>query len=185
MNYGFTRNKKVIRNMVDRKTPFEVLDLSGRLRMLMASQKLTVAEMSQRAGVSKSAMEKYLAGPSSPRATAIASLCASLKVSADWLLFGVDDDLWRVQNSSLAVIFALLEDLKRSGPLSDTFQALELGSHEWRNFTRELAFERAAELRNMVAQSRSDDAASDLKRVSNAVFTDLGTGKIVSPDEEP
>ncbi|WP_074743350.1 helix-turn-helix domain-containing protein [Celeribacter indicus] len=165
--------------MSDNQTSFDALDISERLRTLMNTHKLTVSELSQKAGVSKSAMEKYLAGPSSPRATAIASLCASLRVSADWLLFGVDDDLWRVQNSSLAVLLALLEDLKREGLLSKRFQNLELGSQQWREFTRELAFERAAELRNMVAKSRESDANSETQRVFNVVYSDLQNGKII------
>lgn len=64
------------------------LDISERLRALMRDHKLTVAEMAKVAGVSKSAMEKYLAGPSSPRAAAIVEICEKLATSADWLLLG-------------------------------------------------------------------------------------------------
>ena len=55
------------------QSAYETLDLSERLRTVMAQYKLSVSELAEHAGVSKSAMEKYLAGPSSPRATAIAS----------------------------------------------------------------------------------------------------------------
>lgn len=68
--------------------PLHELDISVRLRALMREHGLTVSKLSEIAGVSKSAMEKYLAGPSSPRATAVASICKQLETSADWLLFG-------------------------------------------------------------------------------------------------
>jgi len=65
----------------------ENLDISERLRFLMSQHKLTVAELASRAGVSKSAMEKYLAGPSSPRATTVVTICKQFGVTSDWLLF--------------------------------------------------------------------------------------------------
>lgn len=49
--------------MVEKQaTPIE-LDISHRLRLLMMNHRLTVGEMAEHARVSKSAMEKYLAGP--------------------------------------------------------------------------------------------------------------------------
>lgn len=75
------------------------LDISERLRLMMRERKLTVAGMAQAAGVSKSAMEKYLAGPpgpSSPRATAVASVCQELSASANLLLFTTPNDELRL-----------------------------------------------------------------------------------------
>lgn len=75
----------------DRNMPtaqLTTLDLSKRLRELMLSENLTVNDLAVAAGVSKSAMEKYLAGPSSPRATAIANICMTYSVSPAYLLFG-------------------------------------------------------------------------------------------------
>lgn len=69
----------------------DLIDLSDRLRQVMRECGMTVAELAEAAGVSKSAMEKYLAGPSSPRAQVIARLCLKTGVTADWLLLGHDD----------------------------------------------------------------------------------------------
>jgi transcriptional regulator with XRE-family HTH domain len=64
------------------------IDLSTRLRELMLSHKMSVSELATIAGVSKSAMEKYLAGPSSPRAVALVNISNALKISLDWLIAG-------------------------------------------------------------------------------------------------
>lgn len=170
--------------MQSSKQSLETLDVSDRLRLLMATHKLTVSELAERAGVSKSAMEKYLAGPSSPRATALASICLSMGVSADWLLLGHDDDLYRVQSMALSVIISMLDDLKREGALNEQFEALPFGSKQWREFARELAFEHAAEIRNAVATKREKDASELLVRVVGGVCSDLQTGKLAHPDED-
>ena len=125
----------------------EELDISVRLRMLMASEKLTVAELAAMAGVSKSAMEKYLAGPSSPRATAVASLAANLGLSLEWLLFGYSEsDRVRIRNLSMSAMFQLLHDLKSPGEVRESFNALEVGSKEFNTFAIDLATDRAEDL---------------------------------------
>lgn len=165
--------------MTSKQAPFEALDLSDRLRLLMASHKLTVSEMAEKAGVSKSAMEKYLAGPSSPRATSIASICAALNVDADWLLLWRESDLFTLQSLTFGAISALLEELKRDGKLSSEFRRMELGSLEWREFVREVGLECAVELRNAFARRRQQDAENGIERQVGGVFTDLTTGKLV------
>lgn len=133
----------------------ETLDISERLRVIMSSYKLSVADLAGHAGVSKSTMEKYLAGPSSPRATALASLCASLQVNAEWLIFGhADDDIRRIQQIGTHSITALLQEIKQPGPLKDEFEAHELGSSEWRLFSLNLGAERAHELASLVNDRR-------------------------------
>lgn len=133
--------------MRDKPVIFEDLDISVRLRMLMASEKLTVAELAAMAGVSKSAMEKYLSGPSSPRATALASLAANLGLSLEWLLFGYsENDRVRIRNLSMSAMFQLLHDLKSPGEIRATFNALEVGSKEFNSFAIDLATDRAEEL---------------------------------------
>lgn len=164
---------------------FETLDLSDRLRLLMSAHKLTISEMAEKAGVSKSAMEKYLAGPSSPRATAIASICSALNVDADWLLLGRESDLFTLQSLAFGEIFTLLEDLKRDGKLSDEFHRLDLGSLAWREFARELGLARAVELRNTFDKRRQHDAEIGLERQFGAkigIYTDVETGKLVGDD---
>lgn len=133
----------------------EQLDISERLRWLMTEHKLTVVELASHAGVSKSAMEKYLSGPSSPRATAIASICMSLNVNAEWLLFGrPDTDLRLVQDAASSVIIALLNDLRVDAELQQGFQIHATSSQEWRMFTWELADLRAIEVVSLLISKR-------------------------------
>ena len=127
------------------------IDISARLRGLLDQHRLTVAEMAARAGVSKSAMEKYLAGPSSPRAVALAAICRELRVSADWLLFGITEP---DEEQARAHLFqhvkegfnTLLIELKLGGPLSNEFNALEPGSMDFRQFAHMLSQRRAFEV---------------------------------------
>lgn len=154
--------------MSDDQSAYETLDLSERLRAVMARYKLSVAELAEHAGVSKSAMEKYLAGPSSPRATAIASLCRSLQLNAEWLIFGhADDDLRRIRDIGMHSFAALLQELKQPGSLKDEFDALDVGSRDWRSFSLGIAADRAQELCVLVADSRKRDlqATSEGQRV--------------------
>jgi len=142
--------------MSNTQPPLNLIDISARLRHLMDSNNLTIAELATKADVSKSAMEKYLAGPSSPRGTAIAAICTSFDVSADWLLFGKPQDefqtlLLTLRSEALHVIWALISELKQSPELSTTFSSLDYGSEEWRKFIRDLAYSRTMELlRNFV-----------------------------------
>ncbi|OIQ67916.1 helix-turn-helix domain protein [mine drainage metagenome] len=140
---------------VSKQAALETLDLSERLRFVMTMHKLSVSELAANAGVSKSAMEKYLSGPSVPRATAIASLCIELGINAEWLLFGrPDNDLRLVRRESENGIVALLNELKQPGTLSENFAKLGIGTSEWRKFTWEVGNERAVEIANRVANAR-------------------------------
>ena len=126
---------------------FEEIDLSGRLRLLMVTEKMTVSELAVAAGVSKSAMEKYLAGPSSPRATALASLAANLGLSLEWLFFGYsDNDRRRARDLAMRALFQVMQDIKQPGPFRDEFERLQFGSRDFMNFALGVATERAEEV---------------------------------------
>lgn len=132
---------------------FETLDLSARLRFLMVSHKLSVSGMADAAGVSKSAMEKYLAGPSSPRATSLASLCVNLGVNAEWLIFGqADEDLRRVRDFSFNAFMSLIEDIDSLQTPSDSL--LNLSDHNQRLAAMSLASDRAEALQEAIATDR-------------------------------
>ena len=95
--------------------PADLLDLSDRLRRLMNDCDMTVSELAEAAGVSKSAMEKYLAGPSSPRAQVIARLCERTGVTADWLLLGFHDPYPAfIRSQTMAATTALLSEVRYS-----------------------------------------------------------------------
>ena len=125
------------------------LDISESLRALMQQHKLTVAEMAERCGVSKSAMEKYLAGTSSPRAGIIQKICIEFGVEADWILFGysIGSSFSSVLLSSAYASFqSILNELKQKSSLSEEFEKIEWGSSHWRNFLLNVATERANEI---------------------------------------
>lgn len=153
--------------MVDQQPVTVEVDISERLRLLMMQHKKTVADMAALAGVSKSAMEKYLAGPSSPRATAIVSLCVALEVNAHWLLFGEpDNDLLIIETAVGGVVTALLNDLKQDTKLSDEFSVEEFGSRDWRMFAWETGNARAREAVDLIVSRRKkafEDAANGLR----------------------
>ena len=139
--------------MTQENVTFDTLDLSARLRFLMVSHKLSVSDMADAAGVSKSAMEKYLAGPSSPRATSLASLCVNLGVNAEWLIFGqADEDLLRVRDFSFNAFMSLIEDIGSMQTASDPF--LNLSDHSQRVAAMSLASDRAAALQEAIATDR-------------------------------
>lgn len=155
--------------MTDKQPVTVEVDISERLRLLMMHHKKTVADMAAHAGVSKSAMEKYLAGPSSPRATAVASLCVALEVNAHWLLFGEpDNDLLIIKSAVGEVVIALLNDLKQDTKLAGEFVAEEFGSSEWRMFTWETGDTRAREAVELITERRKNalkDAVSGNRTV--------------------
>jgi transcriptional regulator with XRE-family HTH domain len=141
--------------MPSKQVAFDDLDLSDRLRLVMTVEKLTVSELAQAAGVSKSAMEKYLAGPSSPRATAIASLCANLGLSVEWLMFGYsDNDRLRIRDLAVGTLFQLLQDLKTKPELRSEFDRLEAGSREFTTFALSVASERAEDVATNLWEAR-------------------------------
>jgi transcriptional regulator with XRE-family HTH domain len=157
-----------MRTMSGNQATVETVDISERLRLLMTTRKMSVIELANSAGVSKSAMEKYLAGPSSPRATAIASLCLNLGVSSEWLLLGrADEDQYLVRSVATSVIIALLQDIKQPGPLREQFQGLEAGSSDWRHFCFVLGDERACDMMNQIATERQ-------KRLQEGFHTSVG-----------
>ncbi len=130
--------------MSSKKVDFKVLDLSAQLRYLMASERLSVSELAQAAGVSKSAMEKYLAGPSSPRATAVASLCANLGLSIEWLLFGYsDNDRLRVRDFVTKALHDIIFDLKNDPTLSAQFEGHKANSKEFSTFALGVAMDQS------------------------------------------
>lgn len=143
--------------MNDSQQPLEELDLSFVLRTVMAARGLNVQNMADMAGVSKSAMEKYLAGPSSPRAVAIASLAKGLGISADSLMFGeIDPHIERAYELAFREIATLIEDLKSDPVLGPRFAALAPGSEAFAAFVRNLAFERAGQFRRAFNAERRD-----------------------------
>ena len=141
--------------MNGKQVTFEVLDLSAQLRMVMATERLTVSQLADAAGVSKSAMEKYLAGPSSPRATAIASLCANLGLNPEWLLFGYNENDWRrVRDFAFRAFVDLLHDMKADASLSAEFAALDASSKDFRTFAIDVSTMRAETLADKVRAAR-------------------------------
>lgn len=141
--------------MSSKQVVFQELDISAQLRLIIATERLTVTELAAAAGVSKSAMEKYLAGPSSPRATSVASLCANLGLSIEWLLFGYsDNDRVRVRNQVLFAIDGLMRDLKQAGPLKDSFDKLDVGGKEFATFALTVASDIAEVVAEKVWDSR-------------------------------
>ena len=143
--------------MANEEQPFENLDMSFMLRTIMTARGLTVSDMAEMAGVSKSAMEKYLSGPSSPRAVAIASLSRSLSISADTIMFGEINGqtelAYRLMFQSLA---HLIKKLKTDKELSERFASLDAGSEEFADFVRDLAFEQAGLFRREFNQDRHE-----------------------------
>lgn len=131
------------------------IDVSDRLRLLMRDHKLTVWDMAKLAGVSKSTMEKYLAGPSSPRATALYAICEKLGVNAHWLLFGLPDDDLRIIHTVVEdVLVDLLNELKQGGEIADPFARYSFGTSDWRLFTYELSDQRAREAIERILRER-------------------------------
>ena len=53
-----------------------------------------------------------------------------------------------------------LQELKQPGPLKDQFEALDVGSRDWRSFSLDIAADRAQELSVLVADSRKRDLQS-------------------------
>jgi transcriptional regulator with XRE-family HTH domain len=100
--------------------PMEYLDLSVILRQIMAVRRLSVSDMAKAAGVSKSAMEKYIAGPSSPRLVAIAALSRALGLSLDQIVFGeIDADEEMVYRIAFREMDTLILDLKSDEDLKE------------------------------------------------------------------
>lgn len=135
-----------------------VVDLSILLRQFMVSHRMSVADMAAAAGVSKSAMEKYLAGPSSPRLVSMISLARALDTTLDRLVFGEGDPHEElVYALSFQQLMALLQELKGGGDIARRFASLDLASKEFADFARTLAHERAVDARRCFAAERRKD----------------------------
>lgn len=144
--------------MEQRQQALETLDLSFMLRTIMAARGLTVSQLAEMAGVSKSAMEKYLSGPSSPRAVTIANLSRELKLSADLLMFGEIDPHVEIAYELAFKAFAnLIDDLKNDQALAVEFAQLEPGSKAFADFVRDLAFVRAGLFKRSFNADRRDE----------------------------
>lgn len=119
------------------------LDLSKRLRELMLAKDMTVGQLAEIGGVSKSAMEKYLAGPSSPRAVTLANICIALSVNPSWLMFGTVEHNKAAEMSAftttvLTSVADLLLKIKSDQALLDRFVNEEITSDAWGIFRSEL-----------------------------------------------
>jgi transcriptional regulator with XRE-family HTH domain len=137
------------------QAPMQEIDLSIILRQIMAARRLSVAEVADAAGVSKSAMEKYLSGPSSPRLVALASLSRALDLSMDRIVFGeIDPNEELVFTIAFREMRMLISDLKSDGALWDTFSGLEARSDALSDFAHELAYVRAVQMRNRFREHR-------------------------------
>ncbi len=144
-----------MRKMSTEQHALETLDLSFILRTTMAARGLTVSQLAGMAGVSQSAMEKYLAGPSSPRAVTIANLSWELKLSADLLMFGeIDPHVELAFQLAFKAFANLIEDLKRDPSLAYEFSRHDSDSKEFSEFARDLAFMRAADFRKSFSATR-------------------------------
>jgi transcriptional regulator with XRE-family HTH domain len=128
-------------NMSTEQEPIEKVDISFVLKTVMAANDLSVSEIAKLAGVSKSTMEKYLSGPSSPRAVALASLSNSLGIAVDTLLFGeLDGQTEAAHQLAFRAFVKLLKDLKTEPDLRVQFSDLEAGTEEFEEFVRNTAF---------------------------------------------
>lgn len=147
----------VMRSMQDIKKPFETLDLSFTLRTTMVANNLSVSEMAEIAGVSKSAMEKYLAGPSSPKAVAIASISKALGISTDTLIFGeLDGNIENAYQHAFRAFAELIKALKSDPEFSDLFAHFEYGSDEFSDFVRNVAFDHASKFKHSLRSEKLD-----------------------------
>lgn len=125
------------------------LDLSKRLRQLMLHHDLTVAQLADLGGVSKSAMEKYLSGPSSPRAVTLANICRALAVSPSWLMFGETEtdevaEAVAFTTSVFEEMIALLTEIRSEPELLEAFQTARPRDEKWdRLFKRDVTYRHA------------------------------------------
>lgn len=143
--------------------PVEKLDLSAMLHTILAARDLTVGELASIAGVSKSAMEKYLAGPSSPRAVAVANLATGLGLSADTILFGeIDPHVEEAYQLAFRAFAELVKDLKADGGLAAKFSANDSDSVAFGDFVRDVAFERAGQFKRALNAPRHGDDPSSV-----------------------
>jgi transcriptional regulator with XRE-family HTH domain len=155
--YGFKLLIEVKQMETAKQEALVDVDISSILRQIMAVRRLSVSDLASAAGVSKSAMEKYLAGPSSPRLVALVSLSKALKLSLDRLVFGeIDVDEELIYGIAFQHFWSLITDLKTDPALSKEFASLDAASPEFSDFTRNLAYSRAVSTRATFRENRRD-----------------------------
>lgn len=134
------------------------VDLSTILRQVMAVRRLSVSDLATAAGVSKSSMEKYLAGPSSPRLVSLIALSDALKLSLDRLVFGeIDPHEELLYGITFQQFLAVISELKSDPELAQQFASLETGSKEFFGFARNLAHDRAVRTRAAYREERREE----------------------------
>ena len=143
--------------------------------MIMVTHRLSVSDLASAARVSKSAMEKYLAGPSSPRATSIVALCRELGVDSEWLLFGKpDEELFNIRRSAIYVVGKLLNELKRGSAGREIFDSLRPDSSEFEAWAREVSDRCGVEIAAFFAADRKkalSDAAAGIRNAQGTAIT--------------
>lgn len=148
---------------VKQDAPGEV-DISTILRPIMAVRRLSVADLATAAGVSKSTMEKYLAGPSSPRLVTRIALSNELKLSLDRLVFGeIDPHEELLYGIAFQQFLAVISALKTDPEPARQFALLDAGSKEFFSFARNLAHERAVHTRATYREERRGEHFDNMK----------------------
>jgi len=134
------------------------VDISTRLRQIMAVRRMSVSDLAIAAGVSKSAMEKYLAGPSSPRLVTLISLSKALKLSLDMLVYGeIDPHEELLYGIAFQQFTSVISDLKTDPSIARPFLELDAGSKAFSDFVRDLAYQRAVLTRATFAAERREE----------------------------
>jgi len=95
---------------------------SERLRYLIQLKNMTIQEFSEFVEVPKSTLEKYLNTDAPPKAALLSTLYAKMKVSAHWLLDGVEP-MYLVDMGELEARGGIPIRYDNSGPSSATLQA--------------------------------------------------------------
>lgn len=146
------------------------LDISHRLRELMLAKSINVSEIAVLAGVSKSAMEKYLAGPSSPRAIAIVNICNRLAVSCDWLLTGKENMDPQVEFAALTfsasnAITELLRDILADENLRSIFENLDPSERRLPRELNELVYAASKEIWSDFVRGRENTMVGETQQI--------------------
>lgn len=132
-------------------------DLAQRLRNLRDQTNLTLADMSERTGIPKRSLEKYMlrANASAPGLDALCALSRGLGVSLDWLVFGHEAAGESVElfaeKAAYDVVALLIETLIKyhlegKTALVDSNGVLGLAPEEWAADLGLRAGEKAREL---------------------------------------
>ena len=68
-------------------------DIGGRISELMKKEKLTQKELSIMAGVTESALSRYLSNERQPKAEILANIATALNTTSDYLISGKTDKI--------------------------------------------------------------------------------------------